>query len=153
MEAVRSSETSVNFYRTTKRHIVLEKVTNISEEPDASTFYPEQGGSRFIRIVGTYLHDYTASHPRRESDLHFHRCENLTSLKRDVRLALDGERVGVVLASYWRGARFESRPGHQLPWLKCFVVSFSTHKIKLIIVTAATSINLSFQMIYWLFLY
>jgi hypothetical protein len=46
--------------------------TNDSEEPVTSIFrdeevlsYPEYGGNRSIRKVGTYLPNYTASHSRR----------------------------------------------------------------------------------------
>jgi hypothetical protein len=49
------------------RSIVQKMRTNVSEESDGSNFkdlYPEDGDSRFLRNVGTYLPKYMASYPR-----------------------------------------------------------------------------------------
>jgi hypothetical protein len=70
MEAVGSSETSVNVCRTTRLYIpadiTLHRVCMVLEFLFGFfCFYPEYGGSRFLRNVGKRLPDYTALHPCR----------------------------------------------------------------------------------------
>jgi hypothetical protein len=47
-------------------------VSDVSEGPvafifmtDKSFYYDKNGGSRFLRVVGTYIPNYMALHPRR----------------------------------------------------------------------------------------
>jgi hypothetical protein len=49
----------------------MEKFAEVSEQCAASIFrveeYPEDGSSTVLRNIGTFLPDYTASYPKRQS--------------------------------------------------------------------------------------
>jgi len=45
-------------------HIVGYKFTDVSVKINPSIVNSEDGDGRFFRIFGTFLPDYTASHPR-----------------------------------------------------------------------------------------
>jgi hypothetical protein len=45
-------------------HVTWDINTDISKESVASIFYPEDGGSRFLCSMGTYLPDCMISHPK-----------------------------------------------------------------------------------------
>jgi hypothetical protein len=45
-------------------HVVGYKFTDVSVKTDPSIVNSEDGDSRFFRIFGAFLPEYTASHPR-----------------------------------------------------------------------------------------
>jgi len=47
-------------------HVAWQKVGDVANDPAALLFCTEDGGSRFLQNVGTYLSRYNASHPRRQ---------------------------------------------------------------------------------------
>jgi hypothetical protein len=62
MEAVRSSETSINLYHSTRDHIPA--LVTVFFLLVRLSFRPDDGSRMFLRNAGELLPDYTASHPR-----------------------------------------------------------------------------------------
>jgi hypothetical protein len=65
MEAICSSETSVDTQRTTLRYTPEDSTLHNSGFLLGLFFDPEDGGYIFLRNIGCHLADYTALYPRR----------------------------------------------------------------------------------------